>query len=41
MAITYTWQFPQFEVAPSLDGESDVVFTVHWRCNGVDASQAG
>jgi hypothetical protein len=28
---TYTWAFPHLEVAPSENGLSNVVKTVHWR----------
>jgi hypothetical protein len=31
MTTTYTWSFPHLEVAPSLDGLTNVVKTVHWR----------
>lgn len=36
MAIKYSWSFPSFECAPSLDGLTDVVKTIHWRYSGVD-----
>lgn len=36
MAITYVWSFPQFDCAPSEDGLTDVVKTVHWRLQGTD-----
>lgn len=36
--ITYTWKFTEFEVAPSENGLSDVIKTVHWRYYGADAS---
>lgn len=32
--LTYSWAFPQIDVAPSLDGLSDVVTSVHWRLIG-------
>jgi len=45
MSVTYTWNFPQLEVAPSLDGLTDVVTTVHWTLtaqeNGYVASCYG
>ena len=31
MSIVYTWSFPQFEVAPSEDGLTNVVSVIHWR----------
>lgn len=36
MAITYTWSFPQFDVAKAEDGLTDVVKTIHWRYDAVD-----
>lgn len=38
MAIEYTWAIPRLEVAPDLDGKSDVVTAVHWRLRGRDGS---
>jgi len=31
MRTVYTWTFPYFDVAPSEDGLTDVVKTIHWR----------
>ncbi len=36
MAITYTFKVTQLEVAPSLDGKSDVVTRVRYNYTGVD-----
>jgi hypothetical protein len=36
MAITYTWSFPQFDVAKAEDGLTDVVKTIHWRYDAQD-----
>lgn len=36
MAIEYTWKFHSFDTAPSEDGLTDVVKTIHWRINAVD-----
>lgn len=33
--ISYIWNFPQFIVAPSEDGLTDVVKGVHWEYLGV------
>ena len=42
MAIAYSWTFPQFDVAPSEDGLSQVVKTIHWRLDAIDGGvQAG
>jgi hypothetical protein len=38
MAITYTWSFPQFDVAKAEDGLTDVVKTIHWRYDAVDGN---
>ena len=32
----FTWSFPQFDVAKSEDGLTDVVKTIHWRYDAVD-----
>jgi hypothetical protein len=37
MAIAYSWTFPQFDVAPSEDGLSNVVKTIYWRLDAIDA----
>ena len=36
MANTYTWDFPTLDTAPSEDGLSDVIKTIHWRITAVD-----
>jgi len=33
MAITYTWSVESMDTAPSEDGLTNVVKTVHWRAN--------
>jgi hypothetical protein len=38
MAITYTWSFPQFDVAKAEDGLTDVVKTIHWRYDAQDGA---
>lgn len=38
MAISYEWQFPRCDVAPSLDGLQDVVTGVHWRLVATDGA---
>lgn len=35
MTTTYEWSVSQMDTAPSLDGLTDVVVTVHWRRNAV------
>lgn len=41
MATAITWVVAQMDCYPEKDGETDVVFTVHWRCNGVDGNFSG
>ena len=36
MANTYTWLVEYMSCYPQADGETDVVFTVGWRCNATD-----
>ena len=36
MAITYTWEFSQLDCHLSKDAKTNVVYTVHWRLQGVD-----
>jgi hypothetical protein len=35
---TNTWVIEQMDCYPEIDGKSDVVFTVHWRCNATDGT---
>lgn len=41
MAVVNTWNVVQMDCYPDVDGEQDVVFTVHWRLNGVDGEYTG
>jgi hypothetical protein len=41
MTITNTWAVQQMDAYPEYEGESDVVFTVHWTLNGTDGIYAG
>ncbi len=36
MANTYTWKIPLLEVAPTQDGQTNVVVTIHWAYQGAD-----
>lgn len=38
MPNTYTWLVEQMNCYPQYEGETDVVFTVHWRCNATDGT---
>jgi hypothetical protein len=41
MAITNTWAVVQMNCYPEYDGETDVVFTVHWTLTGEEAGFTG
>jgi hypothetical protein len=41
MAITNTWSVQQLNAYPELDGQTDVVFSVHWQLNGTDGTYNG
>jgi hypothetical protein len=41
MAITNTWSVVQMDAYPELDGQTDVVFSVHWTLNGTDGTYNG
>lgn len=36
MATTFNWTVTQMDCYPQAEGETDVVFVVHWTCAGVD-----
>ena len=41
MATTYTWAVLQMDAYPEADGETDVVFNVHWSLTGTEAGFVG
>jgi hypothetical protein len=41
MTITNTWGVQQMDAYPEYEGETDVVFTVHWTLNGTDGTYNG
>lgn len=41
MTTTYTWNVVQMDCYPQADGETDVVFTVHWTLTGTDGTYTG
>ena len=41
MTITNTWSVMQMDCYPEVDGETDVVFTVHWTLTGSDGTYTG
>ena len=38
MANTYTWIVEAIDCYPTAEGQTDVAFNVHWRCNGTDGT---
>jgi hypothetical protein len=36
MNVTNTWVIEQMDCYPQAEGQTDVVFTVHWRVNATD-----
>jgi 3',5'-cyclic AMP phosphodiesterase CpdA len=41
MTITNTWAVVQMDAYPEEDGETDVVFNVHWTLTGTDDTYSG
>ena len=37
--MTYTWNNKTVDTYPLLEGESDVIFNVHWRLTGEDDNE--
>lgn len=37
-SITMTWDVSQMDCYPQVEGETDVVFNVHWSCSGSQVS---
>jgi hypothetical protein len=38
MTVTSTWKIEQLDCYPTKEGQTDVVFTIHWRVNGTDGT---
>jgi hypothetical protein len=38
MSAVINWQVTRMDCYPQADGETDVVFTVHWTCSGQQVS---
>jgi hypothetical protein len=38
MSVTNTWIIEQMDCYPQAEGQTDVVFTVHWRVNATDGT---
>jgi len=41
MATVFTWDVTQLNCYPQAQGQTDVVFTVHWTCSGTDGTYNG
>ena len=41
MSATITWTVTQMDCYPQEGSETDVVFTVHWTCSGVQDTYTG
>ena len=41
MTITNTWNIQQLDAYPEYEGETDVVFSVHWTLVGTDGTYNG
>ena len=41
MTITNTWNVVQMDAYPEYEGETNVVFTIHWTLNGTDETYSG
>jgi len=38
MSNTYTWLVESIDCYPQAEGQTDVAFNVHWRCNATDGT---
>jgi hypothetical protein len=38
---TFNWQIEQLNCYPQAEGQTDVVFVVHWRLTGTDGTYSG
>jgi len=41
MTTQITWSVTAMDCYPQAEGQTDVVFTVHWTCSGVDGTYTG
>ena len=39
--ITFTWAISRLDCYPQSEGQTDVVFTVHWQLTGTDGTYNG
>ena len=39
MAIAYTWNCTTVDTYPTKSDQTDVIFNVHWRLNGIDDTE--
>ena len=40
MSATITWVVESMDCYPTAEGQTNVVFTIHWRCNGAQDNQS-
>ena len=38
MAITYSWKFSSLDAYPTSEGQTDVVYNIHWTLDGDDGN---
>jgi hypothetical protein len=38
---SFNWEVSRLDCYPQAENQTDVVFTVHWRCTGVDGIYSG
>jgi len=38
---TFTWTVSQLDCYPQAEGQTDVVFNIHWTCSGTDGTYNG
>jgi hypothetical protein len=41
MTTAFIWTIPQLDCYPQAEGQTDVVFNIHWRCTGTDGTYNG
>lgn len=41
MATVFTWTVTALDCYPQAEGQTDVVFVVHWTCSGTDGTYNG
>lgn len=41
MSIVFNWEISQLDCYPQADGQTDVVFNIHWQLTGIDRDYSG